>query len=275
MPTVLSPQQWGARVDYDTWRDPFTPDDGVALHHGGSADYPAGRTPYSQSNEIAQLRSWERYHIDTRGWRGLAYGWGIGQTGTIYRIRGFNTYGAHSGDVDGDGISNNSEVVPFIWIASGNRHTMSAAAAGSIRWARQNLILPRSPRALYLWGHQELKGTATSCPGPAGMTYVRANRIVEADMLTTAQRQALDNLVTMFSSKSVDEPPWGAWFWERYKGIWRGSPPGTIAPVSHIQLGYVWQHLDARLKALEAADGAVGVDAEARAQLAAIHQATQ
>lgn len=173
---VLSPTEWGARVDYDKWTDKFSPDDGVALHHGGGSDYPAGNAPYSLLREKAQLQAWERFHIDVRGWRGLAYGWAVGQTGTIYRARGFNTYGAHTGDVDGDGIANNAEVVPILFIGSGNHHVLSKPAQDAIEWLRRDVIQEKSPKATWLYGHQELRGTVTACPGPRGMEYVRANR---------------------------------------------------------------------------------------------------
>jgi len=195
-PGALSPQDWNARVDYDQWRDLFSPDDGVALHHGGGSDYPAGRTPYSQAKEIKQLQDWESYHIDTKGWRGLAYGWGVGQTGAIYRIRGWATYGAHTGDVDGDGIANNSEIVPIIFIGSGHHHDLSPAAQVSIVTLRR-FIEEGSPAARRLYGHQEISLTEdgqpkTSCPGPRGMTYVQANRYLEEDMpLTTEDIQAI------------------------------------------------------------------------------------
>lgn len=179
MPTILSPRQWGALVDYDQWNDRFTPDDGVALHHGGGGDYAAHRAPYSRSKEIQQLQQWEGYHIFGKGWRGLAYGFGVGQTGDIYRIRGFNTYGAHRGDLDGDGIANNAEIVPILFIGSGSRVRLSQAAQDSISWLRANVIEVMSPRATRLYGHTELRGTVTSCPGAFGMEYVRANREVD------------------------------------------------------------------------------------------------
>jgi hypothetical protein len=162
------------------WRDLYSPDDGVALHHGGGSDYPAGRLPYSVEAEKVQLRAWEQYHLG-KGWRGLAYGWGVGQTGTIYRIRGWAAYGAHTGDVDGDGIANNDEIIPLIFIGSGNHHSLTVEAQAAIvsirRWVED-----QTP-ACYLYGHQELKGTATECPGPKLMDYVTTHRYLEDEMV--------------------------------------------------------------------------------------------
>lgn len=183
-PDALSPRDWNAIVDYDEWDDLFTPDDGVALHHGGGSDYPAGRPPFSVGAEIQQLQQWEGYHLYSKGWRGLAYGWAVGQTGTIYRIRGWARYGAHTGDVDGDGIANNDEIVPVIVIGSGHHHTLTLEAKNAIVRLRR-FIEEGSPEATYLYGHKELKGTVTSCPGPNFMAYVRNHRLLEDDMPLT------------------------------------------------------------------------------------------
>ena len=172
---AVSPTDWGARVDYDQWTDAYTPDDGIALHHGGPGDCSAGREPFSQDKEMAQLRVWEAFHIDSRGWRGLAYGWAIGQTGTLYRIRGWNTYGAHTGDIDGDGISNNSEIIPILLILSGNHHDPSPEMQSSIARHRE-YIESEAPEATYLYGHQEVQPSPTTCPGPKIMAYIEANR---------------------------------------------------------------------------------------------------
>lgn len=201
---IFSPREWGARVDYDLWDDRYTPDDGVALHHGGSADYPAGRPPFTWEKEVAQLRSWEQYHL-SKGWRGLAYGWGVGQTGNVYRIRGWNSYGAHTGDVDGDGISNNSEIVPIIFLGSGNHTALSPAAQASIATLRREVIQVRAPKAIWLYGHQELKGTATSCPGPLLMDYVRTHRRLSEPGVPTVAWQPGTPIDTLAMAKAFFE----------------------------------------------------------------------
>lgn len=186
-PEAFSPAEWGAQIDYDSWRDLYSLDDGVVLHHGGSSDYSAAHPPYSTTKEAALLRSWERFHL-RKGWRGLAYGWGVGQSGAIYRIRGWGRYGAHLGDVDGDGIANNDELIPIIWIASGNHHTVSDAAHRSITRLRE-WFLETTP-ADQFYGHREVYVPGhTQCPGPNGMTYVNANRDLEDTLALTQQEQ--------------------------------------------------------------------------------------
>lgn len=207
---VVSPSEWGARVDYDDWGDPYTPDDGVALHHGGGGNYLAHTPPYSRAKEEQQLRAWENYHL-SKGWRGLAYGWAVGQTGTLYRIRGWNRYGAHTGDVDGDGIANNSEIVPILFIGSGSRVRLSPAAQESVEWLRRNVIEVRCPDAKRLYGHQEISTTGTTCPGHYGMEYVRTHRLLpEDDMpLTDADIEKVALAVANVKVKRGDKNvPW-------------------------------------------------------------------
>lgn len=205
--TIYSPEQWGAQVDYDSWNDPFTPDDGVALHHGGSSDYLAAQPPYTFEKETALLRGWERYHLG-RGWRGLAYGYGVAQSGRIYRIRGFNRYGAHLGDIDGDGVANNDEIIPIIWLASGKHHTVTEAAHESIVFLRRVIIEARSPAATRLYGHKEIQlDKPTSCPGPGGMDYVVNHRYLEDDMATLSEEaQAFFEAMFRDVERNLDPP---------------------------------------------------------------------
>ena len=194
---VYAPSEWGATMDYDSWDEPFTPDDGIALHHGGSSDYPAAQQPYSTAKEMTQLRSWERFHL-SKGWRGLAYGWAVGQSGALYRIRGWNRYGAHLGDIDEDGIANNDEIVPIIWIASGTLHVMSPEAEAAIEWLRTNIIEPGSPDATWLYGHKEIQSKPTACPGAGGMDYVSMHRELEViDMTPEECRQVVREELTL------------------------------------------------------------------------------
>lgn len=194
MPELLSPSDWNALVDYDEWHDPFRPKEGIVLHHGGGHNYPAGVEPYSRAKEVQQLQQWESYHLYGKGWRGLAYGYGIGQTGTVYRIRGNNRYGAHLGDIDGDGIANNVELMPVIFIGSGDHVRLSDAAHESLVWLRHQI-----GAHLPLYGHQEVQPSGTRCPGPYGMQYVRAHRDLEIDLslLTEAEQTELKRLLPL------------------------------------------------------------------------------
>jgi hypothetical protein len=185
-PGAVPPRGWGSRINYDDWNDAYTADDSIGVHHGGGGDYPAGLAPFTVDKETAQLRSWERYHVETKGWRGIAYGWAGGQTGELYRLRTWNTYGAHPGDVDADHISNNAEVLPYLFILDGEHQKPSTAALQTFEtwraWVEETL-----QREMYTRGHRELKGTATTCPGRYLQAYVATHRITEEiDMMDKA-----------------------------------------------------------------------------------------
>lgn len=241
---AVSPMEWGARRDYDTWTDTFTPDDGVALHHGGGTNYPAGVAPYSEGKEIEQLRDWEDFHIDSKGWRGLAYGWGVGQTGTCYRIRGWNTYGAHTGDVDGDGIANNVEIIPVLFIGSGSHVDMTPAAKETFVKLRR-YIEDVSGRSLYLYGHTELKGTVTSCPGPILMEYVKAHRFLEEEDMPLTQEDK-DWIIAAISGDNVEQTDS---VWQRY--AIRNSAGVLVPLISAIQ--FIYRKLETQSTAVDEA----------------------
>lgn len=257
---AVAPKDWGARVDYDKWRDTYTPDKAIALHHGGSGDYPAARKPWSVEREMAQLRAWEAWHIDGRGWRGLAYGWGIGQSGTVYRIRGWHTYGAHTGDWDGDGVNNNVDTIPFIWIASGNHHDVSPEAHDAIVRLRR-YVEAESKRSLLFMGHQEVS-SGTACPGPRGMNYVRANRTLpEEDELTPEEKAALAEIVNLRRQTSPTAALAPTWEQAVADGlVTENSRPGAIV-TDERAMAFLERWENRRMKKLVAAaigGGAVG-----------------
>ena len=190
-PWAVSPKDWGAKAAYDSWNDHYTPDEGIAIHHGGGGDYPAGNAPFSTAKEVKQLLAWEKYHM-SKGWRGIAYGWAIGQSGTVYRLRGWNRYGAHLGDIDKDGISNEEEIIPVLFITSGLIHEPSPALLASFEKLRA-WIEAQCKRSLYLYGHKEVQPKPTSCPGPKNMAYVVNNRyLVGVPMIARPSEAVID-----------------------------------------------------------------------------------
>lgn len=181
---AMSPTQWGAAVDYDQWTHTVYEKDSIAIHHGGGGNYAAHQFPYSVSKETAQLRAWEAYHL-RKGWEGIGYGWAVGFTGTVYRLRGWNNYAAHTGDVDADGISNNKEIAPVLFIMSGSVLAPGPALIRGFESLRAYLELTEG-RPLPLFGHKEVQG-GTACPGPFNMVYVEANRDSGDDMGLSAE----------------------------------------------------------------------------------------
>ena len=168
---AVSPSGWGAAVDYDTktWT-PWNPDKWV-LHWGGTpvSTAAAAGDPVA---EAAQLRSWEAYHMSPSvpggPWLGLAYNWAIGNSGTLYRVRGNNRSGATSGDYEDDGIPENHEAVAVVFIV-GTGQDVSAKAFDTFRnfYASQ-------PQLTLVIGHKDASDTGTTCPGPQIYDWIQA-----------------------------------------------------------------------------------------------------
>lgn len=171
---AVRPRDWGAEVDYDAWTDTYTQDDKIIVHYNGPAvsGFRDGR-----AREETVMRNLEHFHKHTKGWRGLAYGWAIGMSGTIYAVRQWNSYGAHKGDLDRDGIPENSEGIPVLFlIGDGQDPTQEAIDAfGRLRAFFEGEL----GKSLPLFGHQEVAklgtGTSTSCPGSM-MAMVNSQR---------------------------------------------------------------------------------------------------
>ena len=164
---VLSPTDWGARVNYDDWNDQYVQKDKIFVHYNGG-------TPVAQGGvdvEIARLQAAENHHIDTRGWRGIAYGWAIGSTtGTIFRLRGWNLYGAHLGDIDEDGVLENFEGIP-VYFTVGDDQPISMAAKRSFAELRTYLEQHVGTQ-LPVYGHRDTQ--QTTCPGDVLYAWVQS-----------------------------------------------------------------------------------------------------
>lgn len=66
---------------------------GVAvIHNAYLPDVPASASP---AEEMAALRAMESFHVNDRGWNGIAYQWIVFQSGRIYEGRGWGRTGAH------------------------------------------------------------------------------------------------------------------------------------------------------------------------------------
>jgi len=167
----VSPTEWGAEVNYDDWTDHQYVKDLIAVHWGGP---PPQNFDAGPDREMEILRAYESYHLHTKGWRGIAYGYAIGASGTVYRLRGRNNYGAHQGDQDGDGISNNKEVIPLLFIM-GQGQTATPIMWEKAKLLRKWLQTQTWTRAdLPVTGHRVIQPKPTSCPGDENMGIIQS-----------------------------------------------------------------------------------------------------
>lgn len=158
MATILSRSKWtstsarGAGFNWSRVR-------GIVAH------YPAaGRDigVLSQAQEASRLRGWRNFHVSGRGWADIGYNYGIGQSGRIYSLRG-NRAGAHA-------TGHNSTTVGVLFIV-GDNEPLTAAAKKSFKALRA--YLRNQGCGSGVWGHQQMSGASTRCPGPYIMADIR------------------------------------------------------------------------------------------------------
>lgn len=179
-------------VDQDGWRAQKQFADGELLgswqvdkwviHYGGNANFAGDQdrclakgypTYPSMDAEAAVLRIYEQSHL-SRGWQAIAYNYAVGQSGAVYRLRGENHSGATSGDLDQDGIPENSEARAILWIG-GLGQEPTEAAYESIAMLLAADVLPVTV-------HSDHK--STNCPGDPLREWVAREGWKDYDMTT-------------------------------------------------------------------------------------------
>jgi len=174
----ISPADWGSVNNPDTWsKSPQWNPERYVLHWHGPA--------VTIQDEKAALRAVEDFHINGRKWRGIAYNYIIGQTGTIYRGRGENRAAAHHGDVDGDGVTENLEGVAVLFLF-GQGQTLSKAA----KQAFQNMWKIRPMEVI---GHRDVK--STECPSDEVYNWIKAEGYKDPNKLPDTNEQPYQMLV--------------------------------------------------------------------------------
>ena len=165
----LSPNTWGARFNYDAWNDRAYIKDKVVIHYNGGAisNYLGG-----QDREMRYLRAVEKFHIDSKRWRGIAYGWAVGASGVVYRLRGWNNYAAHTGDVEPDWINENKEAIPVLFILGGSQEPTEEMLESFRELHEFFEAHPQSDHALEVIGHKDVSSTA--CPGVPTYELIQA-----------------------------------------------------------------------------------------------------
>ena len=153
-------------VPADEWRllewQPLTPltlpVDELWVHHGAKG-----------TGKLGTLRSYERFHLQTRGWRAPGYGWAITDDGTIYELRGASV-GAHT-------RGRNDISVAVLLVGDWSTKTPPPAVAKSLAWLTQHLYETGVLSAPAInGGHGDAPGQSTACPGRGGRRTIGAAR---------------------------------------------------------------------------------------------------
>jgi hypothetical protein len=145
MPTIVDRAGWGARPPRGVVRI-ATPTPRLWVHHTAS-----------EQHGVAGVRAIQAYHMDSRGWRDIAYSWLVDDDGTIYEGRGTGVAGGHT---QGD----NSRSHAICLMGDFEKRLPTRSAVDSLVW------LARHGAQLGWWyptlgGHRDASGAQTACPG--------------------------------------------------------------------------------------------------------------
>lgn len=159
---------WGSALEYGD--DPgFTPRY-VVVHWGGST------SQIPSDDEDARLRIWQSYHINSKGWRDIAYNYAVGDSGLSYRCRGLNPGGHTSGanDRTPEGDSYNNASVGIVWIGGANDE--DGPSDGAL--AAMGFLIRKLEEQfgeLVVKAHSTVKqenGSNTACPGDEWRAWI-------------------------------------------------------------------------------------------------------
>lgn len=157
----VSPAEWGARQDYDSW-SPAGPKDGVTVHFTGTKDTQKNALRDGHAKCDDKIRGIENYHMDARKWRGIGYNMAVCPHGDLYRLRGRARAAHNPGDSDGDGATDNVDSVGVLMLV-GPDESPSPASLEMLRRvcsAVGGYVVPHS------------KTRSTSCPGDALRSWI-------------------------------------------------------------------------------------------------------
>jgi hypothetical protein len=148
---IVSRAAWGARPprrrSFVNW--PAGVD--LWVHHSAG---PAPRDSFEA--EKAEVRRIQNFHMDTRGWNDVGYGYLAAPSGRVYAGRGFEVHAAHS-------PGKNHE--PSVCLLGDYGTAIPSDAIHRAVYAVDDLVNAGEFR-----GHRE--NSATSCPGDAAMRII-------------------------------------------------------------------------------------------------------
>ena len=123
----------------------------------------------TQAQETVRLRGWRNYHVRSLGWADIGYNYCVTQAGRIYSLRG-DRVGAHA-------VGHNSTTVGVLFMV-GDNEPLTKAAQASFRALRSTLR--KRGAGSGLWGHTQMSGNSTRCPGPYIMADIRSGVLKSA-----------------------------------------------------------------------------------------------
>jgi hypothetical protein len=141
---------------------------GVACHWPGTDAKLVG---LSESQVASQLRGWQNYHMDVKGWSDIAYGVAISWQGVVWDLRGLDCRTAANG-----GTQSNADYTACLWILGAGDKPTDAMIQAFRDW-RTTRLLRRYPGATAVKTHNDVRAASTECPGAAVTALVRSGTL--------------------------------------------------------------------------------------------------
>lgn len=142
--------EWGARPPRQRTAMPL-PQRNVWVHHGTG---PSGPDP------AALVRSYQAYHMDSRGYSDIAYNWLVDSGGRIYEGRGWGVKGGHT-------LGHNSSSHAVCYVGDSDQGLTDAAVGSIAAVIREGVRVGAVSGDPHIGGHRDAPGNSTSCPGDA------------------------------------------------------------------------------------------------------------
>ena len=121
-PTIHARSEWTSRAARSVTRLSCPSIRVVDIHWPARA----GMIPRDLDSIKRALVSWQRYHMDTQGWRDIAYNVAVDLNGDVWELRGWDMQ-------DGGGAGRSDDVT--ILLVMGDKDAMTDAMKRSVLWA--------------------------------------------------------------------------------------------------------------------------------------------
>lgn len=149
----------------------------LAVHYPGAGNFVAAND--SRGQTAARLRGYRDFHVRTRGWADIGYCDAVDQQGRIWNLAGVTHAAAHSASARYPNA--NYEGLGLLAIL-GNNEKPTIKMRRAIR-AYRKMRRKTFRRMTPVYGHQQMKGASTACPGKAMMALIRAGDFVKNAVL--------------------------------------------------------------------------------------------
>lgn len=165
MTRLISRREWGAAPARNKTTVAGSARQELTVHNDGGVPirYAAGSC---EAVCFPKIRGTQRFHQQTRGWADIGYNfWICNAHGNVFEGRGWDILGAHANTGNRSGIG--------VQVHIGGGQGPSPAALAALGWLHDQACR-RYGRTLRIGKHNDWM--STTCPGPALVRWVQANR---------------------------------------------------------------------------------------------------